>query len=151
MRPQRCRAVSDRYNHHLVDRARNQNNTKHRRRALHSHRGRKNPAAVGRLAVPPGARAHIATTKQHPPTPKQAPHALGARTKKGTTISPNIMVFVRPFISGCHTVWGCFVNFSRSRKQSKSSKKPETSKKLQTRADFWRALLQFSRSFGFLP
>ena len=107
MRPQRCRAVSDRYNHHLVDRARNQNNTKHRRRALHSHRGRKNPAAVGRLAVPPGARAHIATTKQHPQTPKQAPHPLGARSTKGATIFPEIVRFIRLFIGGGLSVLLC--------------------------------------------
>ena len=109
MRSQWCRAVSNRYSHHLVDRASNQNTTKQRRRALHSHRGRKNPAAVGRLAVPPGARAHIATTKQHPQTPKQAPHPLGARSTKGATIFPEIILFLRLFIGGGHTVWPFFV------------------------------------------
>ena len=40
-RPQRFRAVSNRYNHHLADHARNQNTTKQRRRALNSRRARK--------------------------------------------------------------------------------------------------------------
>ena len=51
--------VSNRYNHHLVPRARNQNTTKQRRRALNSRRARKKSggrwAAAGRRR-PPGRR-----------------------------------------------------------------------------------------------
>ena len=50
-----------------------------------------------------------ATTKQHPQTPKQAPHPLGARSTKGTTIFPEIVLFLRLFIGGGHTVWPFFV------------------------------------------
>ena len=61
--------------------------------------------AGGRWAAGgPPARAHIATTKQHPPTPKQPPHLLGARTTKGATIFPEIVLFAFPFIGGGHTV-----------------------------------------------
>ena len=45
---------------------------------------------------------------------------------------------------------GMFCRFSRSTRQSKSSKKPETSGKLQKRAPKICALLQVFRSFGFL-
>ena len=54
---------------------------------------------------------------------------------------------VLPFISGCHTVWGCFVDFSRSRRQSTSSKKLETSGKLQKRAPKICARFQFFPKF----
>ena len=68
------------------------------------------------------------------------------RTTKESTIFPNITPFALPLISGCHTVWGCFVNFSRSRKQSKSSKKPETSKKIaKARRFLARAFANFPK------
>ena len=77
--------VSNRYSHHLVDWARTQSTTRHRRRALNSRRARKKsggrwaaagPAAVGRLAGPPRARTSRPPNNTHQPQSKRRTHSV---------------------------------------------------------------------------
>ena len=108
----------------------------------HSHHLATRKAQEATQTKPSSRRRDSERTKRHQ---TNTTHALGARTTEGATISPNTTTFVLPLISGCHTVWGCFVNFSRSRKQSKSSKKPETSEKIGNARRF------LARAFAIFP